>query len=66
MLDEARPLDQQQPLKLATDFLGEDRHEFVERLAYKLWEQGGGRSARRTSTGSQRNKRCMRHWQRRG
>lgn len=31
----------QQPVQLATDFLGEDRHEFVAKLAYKLWEQRG-------------------------
>lgn len=34
-------LDKQQPLELATDFLGEDRHEFVAKLAYKLWEERG-------------------------
>lgn len=31
----------QQPIALATDFLGEDRHEFVAKLAYKLWEERG-------------------------
>jgi Protein of unknown function (DUF2934) len=31
----------QQPVELATDFLGEDRHEFVAKLAYKLWEERG-------------------------
>ena len=31
----------QPPVELATDFLGEDRHEFVAKLAYKLWEQRG-------------------------
>lgn len=31
----------QQPMQLTTDFLGEDRHEFVARLAYKLWEERG-------------------------
>ncbi len=41
MPDESRPPDRQQPLELTTDFLGEDRHEFVEKLAYKLWEQRG-------------------------
>ena len=33
--------DKQQPLELIPDFLGEDRHEFVARLAYKLWEERG-------------------------
>ena len=33
--------DKQQPIELTTDFLGEDRHEFVAKLAYKLWEQRG-------------------------
>jgi Protein of unknown function (DUF2934) len=33
--------DKQQPIELATDFPGEDRHEFVAKLAYKLWEQRG-------------------------
>jgi Protein of unknown function (DUF2934) len=31
----------QQPVELTTDFLGEDRHEFVAKLAYKLWEERG-------------------------
>ena len=33
--------DKQRPAELTTDFLGEDRHEFVARLAYKLWEERG-------------------------
>ena len=33
--------DKQRPIELTTDFLGEDRHEFVAKLAYKLWEQRG-------------------------
>lgn len=33
--------DKQQAIALTTDFLGEDRHEFVAKLAYKLWEQRG-------------------------
>jgi hypothetical protein len=41
MPDESRPLDKQQPLELTTDFLGEDRHEFVAKLAYELWTQRG-------------------------
>lgn len=36
-----RSPDKQKPLELATDFLGEDRHEFVAKLAYKLWEERG-------------------------
>lgn len=34
-------LDTQQPMDLTPDFLGEDRHEFVAKLAYKLWEERG-------------------------
>jgi hypothetical protein len=34
-------MDKQPPLKLLPDFLGEDRHEFVAKLAYQLWEQRG-------------------------
>jgi hypothetical protein len=30
-----------QPLELIPDFLGEDRHEFVAKLAYTLWEERG-------------------------
>lgn len=30
-----------QPVGLTTDFIGEDRHEFVAKLAYKLWEDRG-------------------------
>jgi Protein of unknown function (DUF2934) len=41
MPDESRPLDKEQPLELIPDFPYEDRHEFVERLAYKLWVQRG-------------------------
>lgn len=31
----------QQPTALSTDFLGEDRHELVAKLAYKLWQERG-------------------------
>ena len=31
----------QQTTALSTDFLGEDRHELVAKLAYKLWEERG-------------------------
>jgi hypothetical protein len=34
-------MDKQQPLELIPDFLGEDRHEFAQKLAYKLWEERG-------------------------
>jgi Protein of unknown function (DUF2934) len=30
-----------QPLGLNSDFLGEDRHELVAKLAYELWEKRG-------------------------
>ena len=36
-----QPMDRQQPLKLVPDFLGEDRHEFVAKRAYQLWEERG-------------------------
>lgn len=41
MADKSGNTDRQKPLKLATDFLGEDRHEFVAKLAYQLWEKRG-------------------------
>lgn len=41
MPSKAKSLDTQQPIELTTDFLGEDRHEFVAKLAYKLWEERG-------------------------
>jgi len=34
-------MDKQQLLKVTPDFLGEDRHEFVAKLAYQLWEERG-------------------------
>ena len=41
MPDKLKSPDRQQPIELTTDFLGEDRHEFVAKLAYKLWEERG-------------------------
>ena len=41
MPDKSGELDKQQPLELTTDFLGEDRHEFVAKVAYKFWEERG-------------------------
>jgi hypothetical protein len=41
MPDESRPSDKQQLLELIPDFLYESRHEFIEKLAYKLWVQRG-------------------------
>jgi hypothetical protein len=41
MPDKFGELGKQQPLELTTDFLGEDRHEFVAKVAYKLWEERG-------------------------
>jgi hypothetical protein len=41
MGDKPGPPDWQRPLDLRTDFLGEDRHEFVAKLAYKYWEERG-------------------------
>lgn len=41
MPDKLKSPDRQQPLELIPDFLGEDRHEFVSKLAYDLWEKRG-------------------------
>ena len=41
MRDEFGELNKRQPLELTSDFLGEDRHELVAKLAYKLWEERG-------------------------
>jgi Protein of unknown function (DUF2934) len=41
MADKSDELNNQQPVELTTDFLGEDRHEFVAKLAYQLWEKRG-------------------------
>jgi hypothetical protein len=44
MPEESRTFDKQQPLELIPDFPYESRHEFVTKLAYKLWEQRGAPS----------------------
>ena len=41
MTDESRMQFKQQPLELIPDSPYESRHEFVEKLAHKLWEQRG-------------------------
>lgn len=41
MLDNLKSPEKEQPIDLTTSFLGEDRHEFVAKLAYQLWEQRG-------------------------
>ena len=41
MPNKLKARSKQQPIALTTDFLGEDRHEFVAKLAYKLWEERG-------------------------
>ena len=41
MPDGSRPPDKQQPMELIPDFLYESRHEFVTKLAYKLWAERG-------------------------
>lgn len=41
MVDKPKSPGKQQPIELTTDFLGEDRHEFVAKLAYELWAQRG-------------------------
>jgi hypothetical protein len=41
MVDKSGQPARQQPFDLSTDFMGEDRHELVAKLAYKLWEERG-------------------------
>lgn len=41
MPDELKSPDRQQAPELIPDFFGEDRHEFVSKLAYTLWEARG-------------------------
>jgi len=41
MPDNLKPPNRQPPLELIPDFLREDRHEFVSKVAYKLWEERG-------------------------
>ncbi len=41
MPEKSRLPDKQQPLETIPDFAYESRHEFVERLAHKLWEERG-------------------------
>ena len=38
MPNELAEMNKQQPVELIPAFSYEDRHEFVEKLAYKLWE----------------------------
>lgn len=44
MQNEVAAFDQQQLNGLVPDFSYEDRHEFVERIAHKLWEDRGSPS----------------------
>jgi DUF2934 family protein len=39
--NEGKLMGKQQPPELIPDFLSEDRHEFVAKLAYQLWEKRG-------------------------
>jgi hypothetical protein len=41
MLNELAEMNKQKPVELTPDFSYEDRHEFVKKLAYKLWEERG-------------------------
>lgn len=41
MPDKVKSPDKQPSLQLIPDFSGEDRHEFVAKLAYKLWVERG-------------------------
>jgi len=41
MPNELQSQDGQQSVEIIPDFLYEDRHQYVEKLAYKLWEERG-------------------------
>jgi hypothetical protein len=41
MANKLAEFDKQQPLELIPEFAYENRYEFVERLAYRLWEKRG-------------------------
>ena len=60
MADKSGQLDKQQPVELMSDFPGEDRHQFVAKLAYKPWEERARPSGSPEATGSERNKLCTR------
>jgi len=48
MPDKSRSPDKQPPLELTTDFLGEDRHEFIAKLATSFGHKGVALSVHRT------------------
>ena len=37
----SKKMDGQQCVELTPDYLGESRHEFVEKIAYQHWEERG-------------------------
>ena len=39
--NESKFFHKQASLELVPDYMGEDRHEFVARVAYRLWEERG-------------------------
>ena len=41
MPDKSQSSDKKQTPEFTTDFLGEDRHELVAKLAYELWTKRG-------------------------
>jgi hypothetical protein len=41
MAEQSKNEDLQQRPKPLTDFYGEDRHEFVQKIAYQYWEKRG-------------------------
>ena len=41
MADKSGQPDKPKPLELIPEFLGENRHEFVAKLAYHYWEDRG-------------------------
>jgi hypothetical protein len=41
MPSESKKIDAQQRVEFTTDFSGEDRHEFVAKLAYQHWKGRG-------------------------
>ena len=60
MADKSGQPDKQQPLELISDFPGEDRHQFVAKLAYKPSEERGRPPVRLRQTAYEQNKLCTR------
>lgn len=41
MADKSEEPVEQRRVELTTDFLGENRHEFVSKIAYQFWQERG-------------------------